>query len=49
VGLRYVWVFDPGTGHVYTAMPAAGLHEFKGDVLLTEDPVLELPLAELFS
>ena len=49
MGLRYVWVFDPGTGHVYTAMPAAGLHEFKGGVLRTEDPVLELPLAELFS
>ena len=48
VGLRYVWLFDPGTGHAYTAIPGAGLHEFKGDVLRTEDPVLELPLAEVF-
>jgi Clp amino terminal domain, pathogenicity island component/Putative restriction endonuclease len=49
VGLRYVWLFDPGTGHVYTAMPGAGLHEFKGDVLSTKDPILELPLAAVFA
>jgi hypothetical protein len=48
-GLRYVWMFDPGTGHAYTVMPGAGLHEFKGDVLRTEDPVLELPLAAVFA
>ena len=49
IGLRYVWLFDPGTGHVYVATPHAGLYEFKGDVLRTEDPVLELPLTEVFS
>ncbi len=48
-GVGYVWLFDPGAGHVYTAMPGEGLHEFKGDVLRTKDPVLELPLAEVFS
>ena len=48
VGLHYVWLFDPGTGHVYIATHEAGLHEFKGDVLRTENPVLELPLAEVF-
>jgi hypothetical protein len=47
-GLRYVWLFDPGTGHVYTATYEAGLHEFNGTILRTEDPVLELPLAEIF-
>jgi hypothetical protein len=48
-GLRYVWLFDPGTGHVYIATHDTGLHEFKGTILRTEDPVLELPLAEVFS
>ena len=48
IGFRYVWLFDPGTGRVYTVMPGAGLHEFKGEVLRTENPVLELPLAEVF-
>jgi len=47
-GVRFVWMVDPGTRHVYLATPTAGLHEFKGDVLCTEDPVLELPLAEVF-
>lgn len=49
VGLRYVWLFDPSTGHAYTATPGAGLHEFKGDVLRTESPTLELPLAAVFA
>jgi hypothetical protein len=48
-GLRYFWLLDPGTRHVYVATPEAGLHEFKGDVLRTENPVLELPLAEVFA
>jgi hypothetical protein len=48
VGVRYIWLFDPGAGHVYVATHEAGLHEFKGDVLRTENPVLELPLAEVF-
>jgi len=47
-GMR-VWLLDPGTRQVYTVTPEAGLHEFKGDVLRTENPVLELPLAEVFS
>lgn len=48
-GLRYFWLFDPSTHHVYVATPADGFHEFKGDVLRTENPILELPLAEVFS
>jgi hypothetical protein len=47
--LRYFWLLDPGARHVYVATPEAGFHEFKGDVLRTENPVLELPLAEVFS
>lgn len=49
VGVHYVWLFDPGTGHVYIATHEAGLHEFKGDTLRTENPALELPLAEVFT
>ena len=49
MGVRYVWVLDPSGPQVYVATPAAGLQEFKGGVLRTENPVLELPLAEVFS
>lgn len=49
MGVRYVWVLDPSNHHVYTATLAAGLQEFKGEVLRTKDPVLELPLAEVFA
>jgi hypothetical protein len=49
MGLRYLWLFDPGTRYVYVATPEAGLQEFKGDVLRTDNPVLELPLAEVFA
>jgi ATP-dependent Clp protease ATP-binding subunit ClpC len=49
IGLRYVWLLDPVTRHVYTATPAAGLQEFRGDILRTENPVLELPLAQVFA
>jgi len=48
-GLRYFWLLDPVTRHVYVATPLTGLQEFKGDVLRTENPVLELPLADVFS
>lgn len=48
-GPRYFWLFDPGSRHVFVATPDAGLQEFKGDVLRTENPVLELPLAAVFS
>jgi hypothetical protein len=47
--VRYLWLLDPGARYVYVATPEAGLQEFKGDVLRTENPVLELPLAEVFS
>jgi len=49
MGVSYVWVLDPSDRHVYVATPAAGLHEFKGEVLRTENPVLELPLSEIFA
>ncbi len=49
MGVSYVWVLDPSGPRVYVATPAAGLQEFKGDVLYTESPALELPLAEVFA
>jgi Uma2 family endonuclease len=49
MGVRYVWVLDPSGPQVYVATPAAGFHEIKGDILRTENPVLELPLAEVFA
>lgn len=48
-GLRYVWLLDPAMRQVYVATPETGLQEFKGDVLRTEDPTVELPLTEVFS
>ena len=48
-GVRYIWMVDPGTRHVYFATSTAGLQEFKGAVLRTENPVLEHPLAEIFA
>ena len=49
MGVSYVWVLDPSDRHVYVATRAAGLQEFKGDVLRTENPTLELPLSEVFA
>ena len=49
MGVSYVWVLDPSDRHVYVATRAAGLQEFKGDVLRTETPTLELPLSEVFA
>lgn len=48
-GVRYLWQFDPDSRRVFVATPEAGLHEFKGTILRTENPVLELPLAEVFA
>jgi Uma2 family endonuclease len=49
MGVRYVWVLDAADRHVYVATSETGLQEFKGGVLRTENPTLELPLAEIFA
>jgi Uma2 family endonuclease len=49
MGASYVWLFDPSGPRVYVATPAEGFHEFKGDILRTENPALELPLVEIFA
>ena len=48
MGVPYVWVLDPETKQAFTATAAEGLKEVKTGMLRTEDPVLELPLADSF-
>ena len=45
-GVKYVWVVNPrtGRGHIHTA---EGSREAKDGVLRTNDPAIELPLAEV--
>jgi Uma2 family endonuclease len=48
MGVPYVWVLDPQTKQAFTATAAEGLKEAKTGMLRTENPVVELPLAESF-
>jgi len=49
MGVPYVWVLDPSTKRAFAATSVTGLREVKDASLCTENPVLELPLAEIFS
>jgi Uma2 family endonuclease len=49
MGVRYVWLLDPSLHIAYAATEATGLCEIKDSSLRTENPVLELPLGEIFS
>jgi|SRR5579871_1463681 len=48
MGVAYVWVFDPRTKRAYIAT-AEGLKEELSGVLKTDNPILELPLQEIFA
>ncbi|HLH38968.1 MAG TPA: Uma2 family endonuclease [Bryobacteraceae bacterium] len=48
MGVPYVWLLEPQMRRVYIATKADGLREFKGEVLRTENPALEVPLSEIF-
>ena len=48
MGVPYVWVLDPETRTAYCATPTEGLREIKSGILVTENPAIEVPLAELF-
>ena len=48
MGVPNVWVIDPSTKRVFVATAETGLREVKKAALRTENPVLELPLAEIF-
>jgi hypothetical protein len=47
MGFPNVWVIDPENRIAHIATPAGDLHRV-GDVLRTADPMLEVPLSEIF-
>jgi len=49
VGVRHVWVLDPASRRAYLATAESGLHEFRDQVLRTENPALDLPLDQVFA
>jgi hypothetical protein len=48
-GTTEVWSLVPDLKRAYIANAAGGLRELKGDVLRFEEPLVELPLHEIFS
>ena len=48
LGVEQVWLLDLANRRAYTATLSEGLREFKGDVLKTADPVVELRPAEIW-
>jgi Uma2 family endonuclease len=49
MGVPYVWVLGPQAKRAYVATATKGLQEVTSGVLRTENPVLELPLNEIFA
>jgi Uma2 family endonuclease len=47
-GVRYVWVIDPRSQEGW-AHTSAGVHPATDGILRTQDPVLDLPLPEIFA
>jgi len=48
MGVPNNWVLDPATHRAWTITAADGWREVKSGVLRTENPVIEVPLAEVF-
>ena len=48
MGVPYIWVLDPQTKRTYVATQTEELHEVEDTVLRTANPVLEVPLGEIF-
>ena len=48
MGVPYAWVLDPQTKKAFRATPKDGWQEVTDGVLRTENPVLEIPLSEIF-
>jgi Uma2 family endonuclease len=48
MGVPYVWILNPATKRVWEITKALGCRENKTGILRTEDPAIELPLAEVF-
>jgi Uma2 family endonuclease len=49
MGVPYVWILDPQTRQAYVATKDEGLREVKNGILRTENPAIEVPLAEVFA
>ena len=49
MGVPYVWVLDPHTRRAWSITPLEGWREEKSGILKTENPALEVPLAEMFA
>jgi len=48
MGVRYVWVLDPKTKSAWSITPSEGWREEKSGTLKTQNPAIEVPLAEIF-
>ena len=48
MGVHAVWVLDPETRQAFTATAAEGLREVKSEVLSLENPMIMLPLSDVF-
>jgi Uma2 family endonuclease len=48
MGVPYIWVLNPETRKAFCATSAKGLVEVTDGILRTENPVLEVPLSEIF-
>jgi Uma2 family endonuclease len=48
MGVAYVWVLDPETRRAYVETRNGGFREVTEPALRTENPVLEIPLSEIF-
>jgi Uma2 family endonuclease len=48
MGVPYVWVLDPTSKRTYVATQTEELREVEVTVLRTANPVLEVPLSEIF-
>jgi Uma2 family endonuclease len=49
MGVPYIWVFDPLKQRCWTITSADGWREVMSGVLRTENPAIEVPLAEIFA
>jgi len=49
MGVHYVWLLDPSQRRAYAATVQTGLYQVMDDVLRSSDPIIELPLAEIFT
>jgi Uma2 family endonuclease len=47
-GVTEVWLLDPDSKRAYTVTKAEGLREFRGAILQTADPPLEMDLRMIF-